>query len=89
MPATNPRLDQRTGADFHFDTDPFEGSTALTTPGRQIVGGEPFITFDIASDVFSFESPAFNLTQPLTFVNDVVGNVPSAGAGLIVLLERA
>jgi hypothetical protein len=70
---------------IHFDTDPFEGSTALTTPGRQIVGGEPSITFDIASDVFSFESSAFNLAEPLTFVNDVIGNVPAAGADFIVL----
>jgi hypothetical protein len=29
-------------ATFTFATDPFAGSTALTTPGRQVVGGEPF-----------------------------------------------
>ena len=40
---------------FTFDTDPFASSDALTTPGRQIVGGEPFISFSLASDVFAFE----------------------------------
>jgi hypothetical protein len=70
---------------IRFEADPFEGSTALTTPGRQIVGGELFVTFDPTADVFSFESPAFNFTQPLTFFNDVIGNVPAAGADFIVL----
>ena len=37
---------------FTFDTDPFAGTPVLTTPGRQIVGGENFIVFNPATDVF-------------------------------------
>ena len=44
---------------FTFNTDPFAGSTALTTPGRQVVGGEEFIPFSIGSDVFSLGSILF------------------------------
>ncbi|HMF78060.1 MAG TPA: hypothetical protein VK604_20555 [Bryobacteraceae bacterium] len=40
---------------FSFVSDPFAGSDALTTPGRQIVGGEPSISFSPASDVFAFD----------------------------------
>jgi hypothetical protein len=47
-------------ATFRFDADPFANSTALTTPGRQIVGGEPSISFSIVSDLFSLE-PLSNL----------------------------
>jgi hypothetical protein len=70
---------------FRFDTDPFEGSTALTDPGRQIVGGESFITFDIASDIFSLESTVFNAGNQVLFANDVVGNLPTSGKNVIVL----
>jgi hypothetical protein len=70
---------------FRFDTDPFEGSTALTDPGRQIVGGEAFINFDIASDIFSLESTVFNAGNQVFFANDVVGNLPTSGKNVIVL----
>lgn len=69
---------------FTFDTDPFEGSDALTTAGRQIVGGEPFINFNIASDVFEFDPAAFNV-GPLSFANDTVENLPAGGVNVIVL----
>ena len=48
---------------FTFNTDPFAGSTALTTPGRQVVGGEDFISFSIGSDVFSLGSLAFGVSS--------------------------
>jgi len=70
---------------FRFDTDPFEGSDALTTPGRQIVGGETFISFNIASDIFSLESTVFNAGNEVLFANDVVGNLPTSGKNIIVL----
>jgi hypothetical protein len=72
---------------FRFDTDPFAGSTALTTPGRQIVGGETFISFDIASDKFSLESTVFNLAPgtKVLFANYVVGNLPTSNVNIIVL----
>ncbi len=70
---------------FRFDTDPFAGSTALTTPGRQIVGGETFITFDIATDIFSLESTVFGVGSSVLFVNDLAANLPTGGVNVIVL----
>lgn len=69
---------------LNFATDPFEGSTALTTPGRQIVGGELPTDFTIASDVFSFDSSAFGISS-IQFANDVIGNLPTSGVNVIVL----
>ena len=72
-------------ATFTFDTDPFVGSDALITPGRQIVGGEPFIDFAIAADAFAFEPTIFGLGDQVLFANDVVGNLPSSGVNVVVL----
>jgi len=72
-------------ATFTFDTDPFAGSTALTTPGRQIVGGEPFISFSIATDVFAFAPTIFGAGDQVMFANDIVGNLPTSGVNIIVL----
>jgi hypothetical protein len=68
-----------------FNTNPFDGSTALVTPGRQTVGGEPFITFDIASDVFSIDPNFFGIGNAINFANDVVGNLPTGGRNVLVL----
>jgi hypothetical protein len=68
-----------------FDTDPFAGSTALTTPGRQVVGGESFITFNVGSDVFLFRQDVFGVDSSVTFVNDLASNLPSGGVNVIVL----
>lgn len=70
-----------------FDTDPFAGSTALTTPGRQIVGGEPSINFSIGTDTFAFAQGVFGVDSPLTVVVDVAANLPAGGADVIVLLD--
>ena len=70
---------------FRFDTDPFEGTTALTTPGRQVVGNESFISFDIASDIFSLESTVFDAGNQVLFANNVVGNLPTSDVNVIVL----
>jgi hypothetical protein len=70
---------------FPFNTDPFAGSNALTTPGRQIVGGESFISFDTATDVFALGSSVFGVGDEVHFANDVVGNLPSGGVNVIVL----
>lgn len=74
-------------ATFTFDTDPFAGSTAPTTPGRQIVGGEPFITFDPATDVFVFDPVIFNVSAPLSFYNGLGSALPASGAEVIVLQD--
>jgi hypothetical protein len=68
-----------------FNSDPFAGSDALTTPGRQIVGGEPFITFDISTDVFVFDQAFFAIGDEIHFANDLVENLPTSGLNVIVL----
>lgn len=62
-------------ATFPFAMDPFEGSDALTTPGRQIVGGEAFISFDVETDVFALDPASFGVEDPVLFVNDVAENL--------------
>jgi hypothetical protein len=77
-------------ATFTFNIDPFAGSTALTTPGRQIVppaGTEPFITFDPSTDEFVFDSAIFGISSPLTFASGPAGSLPASGAEVIVLQE--
>src|SRR6478609_7330204 len=73
-------------ATFTFNTDPFAGSTALTTPGRQVVGGEPSISFNPATDVFQFSS-IFGISDPLSFASGPAGSLPTSGAEVIVLQE--
>ncbi|MGH9324619.1 MAG: hypothetical protein ACRD21_09180 [Vicinamibacteria bacterium] len=69
---------------FSFNTDPFAGSDALITPGRQVVGDETFIDFIIPSDVFAINRNAFGVDEIL-FVNDLTGNLPTGGANVVVL----
>ena len=66
-----------------FATDPFAGSDALTTPGRQVVGNEVFTTFNI-TDVFTFDPDVFGINS-IQFANDVVGNLPTSGVNVVVL----
>jgi hypothetical protein len=70
---------------FRFDTDPFAGTPALTTPGRQIIGNEQFISFSIADDVFSFDPAAFGVSGPVDFANAAAGNLPTSGVNVVVL----
>lgn len=70
---------------FSFNTDPFAGSTAPSTPGRQVVGGEPFITFSPATDVFSFDPAVFGIGSTVQFANGVAGSLPTSGSNVIVL----
>jgi hypothetical protein len=70
---------------FTFNTDPFAGSAALTTPGRQIVGGEAFINFNIAADVFALNSAVFGVGNTVLFANDLAGNLPTGNVNVIVL----
>lgn len=71
-------------ATISFVTDPFAGSTALTTPGRQVVGGEPVVNFSIATDVFAFDPIVFGIDEIL-FANDVVESLPTTGVNVVVL----
>lgn len=72
-------------ATFSFDTDPFAGSTARSTPGRQIVGGESFISFNIASDVFAFERTAFELSGGVSFESGAVATFAPSGLNVAVV----
>lgn len=67
-----------------FSEDPFAGSTALTTPGRQVVGNELFTDFDVKNDVFRFDPAVFGVSS-LSFANGPIGDIPSAGTNLAVL----
>ncbi len=71
---------------FKFNDAPFAGSTALATPGRQIVGGERFIPdFDIGSDVLVFNPQAFGTTNGFQLFNGLAGDLPTGGFNFIVL----
>jgi hypothetical protein len=72
------------GATFSFSTNPFSGSDALTTPGRQVVGGEGNISFATSTDVFEFNAAVFGVSS-LSFANDGIGNVPTTGVNVVVL----
>jgi PEP-CTERM motif len=69
-----------------FTTDPFTGSDALTTPGRQIVGGELFTDFDVSTDVFAFDASVFGIGS-ISFANSLVANLPTTGLNVIVLQD--
>jgi hypothetical protein len=72
---------------FNFATDPFAGSAALVTPGRQVVGGEDSITFSIATDVFSFASGVFGIGDTINFASGLAGALPTGGVNAIALLS--
>lgn len=73
-------------ATFTVAGDPFAGSTALTTPGRQVVGGEPSITFNPATDQFVVALADFGLVG-LVFANDVAADLATGGLTVIVLRD--
>jgi hypothetical protein len=70
---------------FTFNTDPFAGTNVLNTPGRQIVGGEDFISFSTGQDVFSLESTVFGTGSTVNFVNGPVAAIPNTGVNIVVL----
>jgi hypothetical protein len=70
---------------FRFDTDPFAGTNVLNVPGRQIVGGEDFISFSPSSDVFSLESTVFGVGSTVNFLNVSASALPATGATIVVL----
>jgi hypothetical protein len=72
---------------FTFNADPFGGSTALTTPGRQVVGGELLIDFSIANDVFQFDPAFFAVGNQVNFVSALATNLPSGGVNVVVLQD--
>jgi hypothetical protein len=73
-----------TAASINFGTDPFEGTTVRHTPGRQVVGGEFFISFQTGTEAFVFDASAFGMSE-LRFANGPINSVPF-DANVIVLL---
>lgn len=76
-------------ADINFNNDPFAGSTALSTPGRQVNGsGEQTLPqFNLLTDRFVFNTNAFTNITALTFVNSTATNLPTSGFNVIVLQD--
>jgi hypothetical protein len=77
-------------APFVIDVDPFAGSDALATPGRQVVGNgvEPAIDFDVANDQFVIDLAAlsaYGFGPNINFANGAVDDIPVAGANVVVL----
>jgi hypothetical protein len=70
---------------FTFDTAPFGTLDVRNIPGRQIVGGEQFISFSIGSDVFSLDPTVFGVSGPVNFVNASASVLPTTGVNVIVL----
>lgn len=72
-----------------FASDPFASSTALTTPGRQVVAtNELFLpTFDTYSDVFAVDAAFFNFGPTISFGNDLAAQLPVSGLNIIVLQD--
>jgi hypothetical protein len=70
---------------FTFDTDPFAGTNIRDQPGRQIVGGEDFLAFSIANDIFSLDAGAFSVSGRVGFVNDLAENLPAVGVNIVIL----
>ena len=73
-------------ATFNFDTDPFAGTTALQTPGRQVIANELFIpTINLATDVFAVNGALFGFASPVvSFANSLASALPT-GRNVIVL----
>jgi len=74
--------------DFTLNQSPFAGTTALTTPGRQVVGNELFISgFNTSTDRLVFDTRVFDFTAPLSFSNSFGADLPAGGAEVIVLRD--
>lgn len=77
------------GAEINFNNDPFAGSNALSTPGRQFNGlGEQTLNqFVVLTDRFVFNTNAFPNVGQLSFVNTLASNLPGNGFNVIVLQD--
>lgn len=70
---------------FTFNTDPFAGTNVLNTPGRQIVGGEAFLSFSIATDIFSMDAGVFGVDPVGHFASGLASTLPATGVNVVVL----
>lgn len=76
-------------ADVVFDSDPFAGSTALETPGRQVAANnERFLPeFNLDTDTFVLDDRFFDVSGPVSFFNGFAADLPASG-GLNVIVLR-
>ena len=72
---------------FTFNTDPFAGTNVLNTPGRQLVGGESFLAFSIADDIFAMDAAVFGVGTSVNFVDSTAANLPTGGVNVVVLQD--
>lgn len=72
-----------------FNSDPFAGSTALSTPGRQVFANlELFLpAFDVTQDVFAFDTTTFAVPAPVAFASSLASGLPVGGPNVVVLLD--
>ncbi len=68
-----------------FNADPFAGSNARETPGRQIVGNELFTPFNIGTDVFAFNQGIFGMGDVIKFASGPINEIPQTDVNAIVL----
>ena len=61
-------------------------TTALGTPGRQIVSGEPAIMFNIPTDVFAIDGTVFGISS-VQFANALIGGLPTTGVNIVVVQD--
>ena len=72
---------------FTFNADPFAGTPVLNVPGRQIVGGEDFISFSIANDTFSLDANVFGVDPAIHFASGSAATLPTSGVNVVVLQD--
>lgn len=72
-------------ATISFTTNPLPASGVLATPGRQVVAGEPSLTFNIATDVLAIDPTVFGVSGPVSFANGLASSLPVSGLNVIVL----
>ena len=72
------------GGTITFSTDPLAGTVVRNAPGRQLVGGELFVAFNTATDVFAFDPVVFGGTTRIDFANGPI-NAIAGGIDVAVL----
>ena len=70
---------------FTFNTDPFAGTNVLNIPGRQIIGGEAFLSFSPAIDIVALDANVFGVGNTVHFANSRAEGLPATGVNVIVL----
>jgi hypothetical protein len=70
---------------FLFDDDPFAGTTVLTTPGRQVVGGEPSLDYDPDADEIVVDPGVFGIDNEIRLFNGFAALMPDMPFNFVIL----